>query len=69
MGQCLIISICETEKLTMRKFTALVIALLLTSSFAAQAGSEVRPADGTLRYLDALAFPGLVVEYEIWAAR
>lgn len=30
---------------------------------------EVRPAAGTLRYVDALAFPGLVVEYEIWAAR
>jgi 2-iminobutanoate/2-iminopropanoate deaminase len=180
MGQCLIISLCETEKLTMRKFITLVIALLLTLSFAAQAGSEgrqnlkkeaiensrlpdftsifnwgvkltnfkelylfagiaaqradfsivspgdyvaqtdfiltefdvflaeneldrddiirieftlvkgispedfgavlgrfaayfqdvqVRPAAGTLRYVDALAFPGLVVEYEIWAAR
>lgn len=30
---------------------------------------EVKPAAGTLRFVDALAFPGLVVEYEIWAAR
>lgn len=30
---------------------------------------EVRPAAGTLRVVNALAFPGLVVEYEIWAAR
>ena len=30
---------------------------------------EVRPAAGTLRFVAALAFPGLVVEYEIWAAR
>ena len=29
----------------------------------------VKPAAGTLRFVDALAFPGLVVEYEIWAAR
>jgi enamine deaminase RidA (YjgF/YER057c/UK114 family) len=180
MGHYLVLSICETEKLTMRKFTILLIALLLTLSFALQAGSEgrqnlkkeaiensrlpdfssifnwgvkltnfkelylfagiaaqqadfsivspgdyvaqtdfilsefdtflaendldrddiirieftlvkgidpedfgavlgrfaayfqdveVRPAAGTLRYVDALAFPGLVVEYEIWAAR
>lgn len=30
---------------------------------------DVKPAAGTLRFVDALAFPGLVVEYEIWAAR
>lgn len=30
---------------------------------------EVKPAAGTLRIVDALAFPGLVVEYEIWAAK
>ena len=30
---------------------------------------EVKPAAGTLRYVSGLAFPGLVVEYEIWAAR
>lgn len=30
---------------------------------------EVRPAAGTLRYVDALAFPGLEVEYEIWMAQ
>lgn len=30
---------------------------------------DVRPAAGTLRVVNALAFPGLVVEYEIWAAR
>ena len=180
MEQCFIISLGEMEKLTMRKITALMLALLLTFSFAVQAGSEgrqnlkkeaiensrlpdftsifnwglkltnfkelylfagiaaqqadfsivspgdyvaqtdfiltefdvflaeneldrddivrieftlvkgispedfgavlgrfaayfqdveVRPAAGTLRYVDALAFPGLVVEYEIWAAR
>jgi len=180
MEQCFIISFGEMEKLTMRKITALMLALLLTLSFAVQAGSEgrqnlkkeaiensrlpdftsifnwglkltnfkelylfagiaaqqadfsivspgdyvaqtdfiltefdvflaeneldrddivrieftlvkgispedfgavlgrfaayfqdveVRPAAGTLRYVDALAFPGLVVEYEIWAAR
>jgi len=30
---------------------------------------EVRPAAGTLRFVHALASPGLVVEYEIWCAR
>jgi len=30
---------------------------------------EVRPAAGTLRFVDALAFPGLEVEYEIWMAQ
>lgn len=30
---------------------------------------EVKPAAGTLRFVDALAFPGLMVEYEIWAAK
>jgi 2-iminobutanoate/2-iminopropanoate deaminase len=30
---------------------------------------EVKPAAGTLRFVSGLAFPGLVVEYEIWAAR
>ncbi|MEJ8568043.1 hypothetical protein [Elongatibacter sediminis] len=29
----------------------------------------VKPAAGTLRVVSALAFPGLVVEYEVWAAR
>jgi enamine deaminase RidA (YjgF/YER057c/UK114 family) len=29
----------------------------------------VKPAAGTLRFVDALAFPGLLVEYEVWAAR
>lgn len=29
----------------------------------------VKPAAGTLRFVDGLAFPGLVVEYEIWCAR
>ena len=29
---------------------------------------RVKPAAGTLRVVDALAFPGLVVEYEIWCA-
>ena len=29
----------------------------------------VKPAAGTLRFVDALAFPGLMVEYEIWCAR
>ena len=29
----------------------------------------VKPAAGTLRFVSGLAFPGLVVEYEIWAAR
>lgn len=33
------------------------------------ANVEVKPAAGTLRVVNALAFPGLVVEYEIWAAR
>jgi enamine deaminase RidA (YjgF/YER057c/UK114 family) len=30
---------------------------------------QVKPAAGTLRIVDALAFPGLVVEYEVWCAR
>lgn len=30
---------------------------------------EVKPAAGTLRFVDALAFPDLLVEYEVWAAR
>ncbi|MDT8319089.1 MAG: hypothetical protein RQ826_01040 [Xanthomonadales bacterium] len=30
---------------------------------------EVKPAAGTLRFVSGLAFPGLVVVYEIWAAR
>lgn len=29
----------------------------------------VKPAVGTLRFVDGLAFPGPVVEYEIWCAR
>jgi len=29
---------------------------------------SVRPAAGTLRVVSALAFPGLVVEYEVWCA-
>lgn len=29
---------------------------------------EVKPAAGTLRFVDRLAFPGLEVEYEIWMA-
>jgi 2-iminobutanoate/2-iminopropanoate deaminase len=33
------------------------------------ANVEVKPAAGTLRFVSGLAFPGLVVEYEIWAAR
>ncbi len=33
------------------------------------ANVEVRPAAGTLRFVDALAFPGLEVEYEIWMAK
>ena len=33
------------------------------------ANVEVRPAAGTLRVVAALAFQGLVVEYEIWSAR
>ena len=30
---------------------------------------KVKPAAGTLRFVSGLAFPGLVVEYEIWAAK
>ena len=30
---------------------------------------EVRPAAGTLRIVDALAIPGMLVEYEIWCAK
>ncbi len=30
---------------------------------------EVKPAAGTLRVVEALALPGMVVEYEFWAAR
>lgn len=30
---------------------------------------DVRPAAGTLRVVDRLAFPGMLVEYEIWLAR
>jgi 2-iminobutanoate/2-iminopropanoate deaminase len=30
---------------------------------------DVKPAAGTLRFVDALAFPGMMVEYEIWCAR
>ena len=30
---------------------------------------EVKPAAGTLRFVDRLAFPGLAVEYEIWMAQ
>jgi 2-iminobutanoate/2-iminopropanoate deaminase len=30
---------------------------------------EVKPAAGTLRVVDALAFPGMLVEYEFWAAK
>jgi len=30
---------------------------------------EVRPAAGTLRVVDALAIPGMMVEYEIWCAK
>ena len=30
---------------------------------------DVKPAAGTLRVVDALAFPGLVVEYEIWCVK
>lgn len=33
------------------------------------ANVEVKPAAGTLRFVDRLAFPGLVVEYEIWMAK
>ncbi len=32
------------------------------------ADMEVKPAAGTLRVVDALAIPGMVVEYEFWAA-
>lgn len=39
-------------------------------SFAAYfADVEIKPAAGTLRFVSALAFPDLVVEYEIWAAK
>lgn len=30
---------------------------------------KVKPAAGTLRFVDRLAFPGLEVEYEIWMAQ
>jgi len=30
---------------------------------------EVKPAAGTLRFVEALAFPGMEVEYEIWMAQ
>jgi len=30
---------------------------------------EVKPAAGTLRVVEALALPGMLVEYEIWLAR
>ncbi|OUC13490.1 MAG: hypothetical protein B0A82_16965 [Alkalinema sp. CACIAM 70d] len=30
---------------------------------------KVKPAAGTLRVVNALAFPGLVVEYEVWCAK
>ena len=30
---------------------------------------EVKPAAGTLRVVDRLAFPGMLVEYEMWLAR
>ncbi|MEO1087428.1 MAG: hypothetical protein AAFY88_24585 [Acidobacteriota bacterium] len=30
---------------------------------------SVKPAAGTLRVVSALAFPGLVVEYEVWCAK
>ena len=30
---------------------------------------EVKPAAGTLRYVDRLAYPGMSVEYEIWMAK
>lgn len=30
---------------------------------------EVKPAAGTLRVVEALALPGMVVEYEVWAAK
>lgn len=31
--------------------------------------AEVRPATGTLRIVDELAFPGMLVEYEFWAVK
>ena len=30
---------------------------------------EVKPAAGTLRVIEALAIPGMLVEYEFWAAK
>lgn len=30
---------------------------------------EVKPAAGTLRVVDSLAIPGMLVEYEFWAAK
>ncbi len=33
------------------------------------AGVEVKPAAGTLRIVDGLALPGMLVEYEIWLAK
>jgi 2-iminobutanoate/2-iminopropanoate deaminase len=32
-------------------------------------GVEVKPAAGTLRYVDRLAYPGMSVEFEIWMAK
>jgi enamine deaminase RidA (YjgF/YER057c/UK114 family) len=33
------------------------------------ADMAVKPAAGTLRVVEALAIPGMLVEYEFWAAR
>ena len=33
------------------------------------ADMEVKPAAGTLRVVEALAIPGMLVEYEFWAAK
>lgn len=33
------------------------------------AAVDVKPAAGTLRVVDRLAFPGMLVEYEMWLAR
>jgi enamine deaminase RidA (YjgF/YER057c/UK114 family) len=30
---------------------------------------EVKPAAGTLRVVDRLAYPGMLVEYELWLAK
>jgi hypothetical protein len=32
-------------------------------------GVNVKPAAGTLRVVDSLAIPGMLVEYEFWAAK